>query len=870
MSGKTIVRQISAAALAIAFLPWLAPAQTSPEHFLGHKAGADRKLADYGQIRAYFEKLDQESAKLKLFTIGESTLKRPIIMAVISTEENLDRLDRYREIVRKLRDPRTLALEEAKKLAAEGKTILLITCSIHASEIAASQMSMELAHKLVTGDTPFDADRVLRDVIVLLVPSHNPDGNQMVVDWYRKFLGTKYEGGPMPWIYHHYAGHDNNRDWFMFNLPETRAVSQVLYHDWLPQIHIDEHQMGSTAARLFIPPFMDPPVPNVQPLLWRGVNLCGANMAYDLQKNGFSGVNHGRSFTGWWIGACDDTSWLHNVVGLLSEMASVRVATPVYIEPSEIPQSYYEKRMEFPDPWPGGWWRLRDLVNYELTLSLSLVKTAALHKEDFLFNFYQMYKASIEQVDKNQPYAFVVPAVQPDTPTALRMIDILMMGGVEVHQAKADFTAGGKVYPAGSFVVKMAQPYKPYAWALLERQKYPDLRQYPGGPPIPPYDNAGWTLPLQMGVLCDQVDEPFDADLAFVQKVMPAPAAVPAEPYSVLDSRVNASYTAAFALLREKAEISRSKEAVKGPGFDLPPGSFLVKNSPAVQKILAAQAGKTGLPIFGLSDIESVPKAPLRNPRIGLYQSWRSNADEGWTRYVFDDLGIPYTTMHNDAFKPAKDKKLDLRAGYDVIVFADEDADIIKTGKVDPTSEYARYFMGNWPPEYEGGIEKEGVEALKAFVESGGILITLNNACGLVFKEFQPPARNALEKVDRSKFFCPTSLLQIIVDNASPLGYGMPRKAAAMFSDGLALSTWAPPSGDWDRKVVAAYAESDVLLSGWLLGEDMIARKAAVVDTSYKKGRIILIGFPCQNRAQTHGTYKFLLNGLLYPQPEAK
>jgi hypothetical protein len=224
--------------------------------------------------------------------------------------------------------------------------------------------------------------------------------------------------------------------------------------------------------------------------------------------------------------------------------------------------------------------------------------------------------------------------------------------------------------------------------------------------------------------------------------------------------------------------------------------------------------------------------------------------------------------MHNDAFKGTKDKKVDLKAGYDVIVFPDEDAEIIKTGKIDPTSEYARYFMGNWPPEYEGGIEKEGVEAIKAFVEAGGILVTLNNACGLAFKEFQPPARNALEKVDRSKFFCPTSLLQIIVDNTSPLGYGMPPKAAAMFSDGLALSTWVPPSGDWDRKVVATYSESDVLLSGWLLGEDMIARKAAVVDTQYKKGRIVLIGFPCQNRAQTHGTYKFLLNALLYPQPE--
>jgi hypothetical protein len=870
MSGKPITAKISAAALVWLLLPWLASAQTSPEQFLGHKVGADRKLADYGQIKAYFEKLDQESTRLQLFTIGESTLKKPMIMAVISTEENLAHLDRYREIVKKLRDPRTLQPEEAKKLAAEGKVIVLVTCSIHATEIAASQMSMEFAHKLVTGDTPFDADQVLRDVIVLLVPSHNPDGNQMVVDWYRKYVGTKYEGGPMPWIYHPYAGHDNNRDWFMFNLPETRAVTQVLYHDWLPQIHIDEHQMGSTAARLFIPPFMDPPVPNVQPLLWRGVNLCGAAMAYDLQKNGFSGVNHGRSFTGWWIGACDDTSWLHNVVGLLSEMASVKVATPVYIEPNEIPQSYYERRMEFPDPWPGGWWRLRDIVDYELTLSLSLVKTAAQNKEDFLFNFYRMYKNSIEQVDKNQPYAFVIPPVQHDRPTALRMIDILMTGGVEVHQAKADFMAGGKPYPAGSFVVKMAQPYKPYAWALLERQKYPDLRQYPGGPPVPPYDNAGWTLPLQMGVACDRVDEPFAAELAVYEKTAAPPAALPSEPYSVLDPRINVSYSAVFAALKEKAEVYRSKEAVKGPGFELPPGSFLIKNSPSVQKVLAAQTEKTGLPIYGLAGIDAVPKAPLRNPRIGLYQSWRSNQEEGWTRYVFDDLGVPFTTMHNDAFKGTKDKKVDLRAAYDVIVFPDEDAEIIKTGKIDPNSEFARYFSANWPPEYEGGIEPGGVDALKAFVESGGILITLNNACGLVFKEFQPPVRNALDKVDRSKFFCPTSLLQIVVDNTSPLGYGMPLKAAAMFSDGLALSTFVPPSGDWDRKVVASYAESDVLLSGWLLGEDIIARKAAVVDTSYKKGRIMLIGFPCQSRAQTHGTYKFLLNGLLYPQPEAK
>jgi hypothetical protein len=846
-------------------------AQTSPEKFLGFRPGADRELADYNQIQAYFQKLDQESPKLQLINIGTSTLKKPMIMAVITAEENMGKLAGYREIVRKLRDPRTLSPQEAKILAKEGKVILLITCSLHASEIAATQMSMELAYKLVTGDTPFDADKVLKDVIVLLVPTHNPDGHQLVTEWYRKYVGTKYEGSQMPWLYHHYAGHDNNRDWFMFNLPETRAVTRVLYHDWLPQIHIDEHQMGSTGARLFVPPFMDPPVPNVQPLLWRGVNLCGANMSYDLQKNGFRGVVNSRSFTGWWIGACDDTSWLHNVVGILSEMASVRVATPLYIEPGEIPQPYYEKSMEFIDPWPGGWWRLRDLVDYELTLSLSLVKTAYLHKEDFLFNFYQMYKNSVEKRDKNEPYAFVIPAAQHDYPTTLRMIDILMFGGVEVHEAKADFVAGGKNYPAGSFVVKLAQPYKPYAWALLEQQEYPDLRQYAGGPPIPPYDNAGWTLPLQMGVSCDQVDEPFEATLEKLEKA-PVPAAVKPKAeaaYYVLDCSSNAAYGLVIALLKEKAEVYRSKNNIKWTGFEAAAGSFLVKNSPDVRKVLPGLIEKWPLRVAEVNDIAAIPKEPIRTPRLGLYQSWRGNMDEGWTRYVLDDMGIPYATIHNDAFKAAKDKKVDLKAAYDIIVFADESSDIIKTGKPSQTSERARFFMSNYPPEYEGGIEKEGVDALKAFVEAGGILVTLNGSCELAFKDLQVPARDALERVERTKFFCPTSLLRIEVDNTTPIGYGMPEKAAAMFSDSLAIATSLPPA-EWDRKVVAAYPEKDVLLSGWLLGEEMIARKAAVVDTRYKKGHIILIGIACQSRAQSHGTYKFLLNALLYPQVEEK
>ncbi|MEN6310996.1 MAG: M14 metallopeptidase family protein, partial [Acidobacteriota bacterium] len=618
-------------------------AQTSPESFLGFKVGADRKLADYAQITAYFQKLAKESAKIRLFTIGESVQKRPILMAAISTPENLARLDRWKEITHKLRDPRTLADDEARKLAREGKAIVLITCSLHATEVAASQMSMELAYDFVTGKTFYDAGKILDDVIVLLVPSHNPDGNQMVVDWYKKYVGTKYESGALPWLYHVYAGHDNNRDWFMFNLPETRAVTNVLYRDWLPQIHIDEHQQGSNGARLFIPPFMDPPLPNIQPMVWRGVNIAGAGMAYDLQKHRMSGIVNGRSYTAWWIGACDDTSWLHNVIGILSEAASVRVASPVFIEPNEIPTSFYEKRMDFIDPWSGGWWRLRDIVDYELVLSKSLVKTASLNKEDLLFNFYRMYKDSVENVDRGQPYAFVIPFRQRDYPTMLKMLGVLMTGGVEIHQAKADFTAGGRLYGAGSFIVKMAQPYKAYAWALLEKQKYPDLRQFPGGPPVPPYDNAAWTLPLQMGVLCDQIDEPFEARLEKIDKV-PYPKVPPQgkAAYFILDPRVNASYAMAFALLKEQAEVWRTKTKAAFKGIDLQAGAFIVRNSPQVRQALPAISEKLNLAVLDVDDIGAVEKAPIKNPRIGLFQSWRGNMDEGWTRYAFDDMGIPY------------------------------------------------------------------------------------------------------------------------------------------------------------------------------------------------------------------------------------
>lgn len=847
-------------------LPILASAQTPPDTFLGHKVGEDRKLADYDQILGYFKRLDRESPKLELVTIGESTQKRPMIMAVISAEDNLARIDEIRRTAKKLKEARGLSPEDARKIAREGKVLLLITCSLHADEIAASQMSMELAYDLVTEKAPFDADRVLKDVVVLLVPTHNPDGVQMVVDWYRKYVGTPYEGGSVPWLNHPYAGHDNNRDWYMFNLPETRAVTRVLYHEWFPQILIDEHQMDPMGARLFIPPFMDPPLPNVQPLLWRSIGLCGAGMAYDLQKKGLKGIIQAKRFTGWWNGACHDTSWLHNVVGVISEVAEIKIASPINIEPKEIDKAYSDKSMDFPDPWRGGVWRLRDIVDYELALTFSLIRTAALHREDFLVDSYLMSKASIETREKNQPFAFVIPAYQHDRPTTLRMIDILLDGAVEVHQAETDFIADGRPYPAGSFVVLMAQPYKSYAWTLLETQKYPDLRQYPGGPPIPPYDNAGWTLPLQMGATCDRIETPFETPLRRIDKA-PSPGSIDdpkGHAYAALDSRPNASYSVAFALLKENAEIWRTKIGSSINGMALPAGSFLIKTSPDVLRTLPGLLAKYGLSATGLDEAVDIPKALVKNPRIALYQSWRQNRDEGWTRYMLDDLGISYTTLHNRDFKGTKARKADLRAIADVIIFADENEDIIRTGKSKAGDELTHFPMA-LPPEYEGGIEAEGVDALKAFVEDGGRLVTLNRACGLVLKEFQPPARDILETAERTAFFCPTSILQLDVDNTTPVGFGFPEKIPAVFSKSLAIETRIPIA-EWDRKVVASYAEDDILLSGWLHGEDVISRKAAIIDLKWKKGRIVLIGIRAQHRAQSHGTYKFLLNALLYPE----
>lgn len=833
---------------------WLA-AVTPPEKFLGYPVGADRKLADYGEIRAYFQLLAQESPDIKIVELGKTTQGQDMFMAVITHRDNMPRLAEFVGQSRRLRDAAGLSEADARQIARTGKPIVLATGSIHATEIAANQMSMELAYKLVTGQTPYPQMNLLQDVIFLLIPSINPDGQKLVVDWYRKYVGTKFEGGYIPYLYHPYAGHDDNRDWFMYNLVETRLVTKVLFEDCLPQVHIDEHQMGSTGARLFLPPFDDPPTPQVPPLVWRQAGLIGMGIAADMEQQGFRGITHGSTFTGWWIGACDDTSWFHNVIGLLSELASARLGTPIYVEPGEVQQPERKQTMSSPSPWKGGWWRPRDLVDYELALNFALLKAVALHKEDILYNFYKMNRDAIEQRPAGSPYAYLIPPDQWDPPTALKMMEILKTGGVIIHQADEPFRAAGREYPAGTFILYTAQPYRPYLDSLMQKQKYPDTRRWEGGPPVPPYDNAAWTLPYQMGVKWEAVSEPFQAKATRMETFsFPAPPPSAADSgVLLLSARENDAYGVAARLLQQGVAVYRATQG----GDSLAAGDFLVPLAAESAARIRALAAETRLQARSLPHLPA-GTAPVKLPRVGIYQPWLTSMDEGWTRLLLDRFGFPFTVLHNADIQAGK-----LRDKLDVLILADIPLEALVNAK--PEHPPYESFTVLLPPEFEGGIGDKGTEAIKEFVKAGGRLACFNHSSDFAIKTFQLPVVNTLAKLTPEQFICPTSLLRIQVTDRSPLGWGMPADAVAMFAGGLAFQTWVP-SGDTDRRIVAVYPEEEILASGWLTGEKYLTQKAAVVDFTVEKGKVFLYGIRPQHRCQTHGTFKLLFNALLWPE----
>jgi hypothetical protein len=752
---------------AIAFLlaTTLTAAVQSPSQFFGFEVGADRKLADYKQIVSYFRALAAASPRVRVETLGKTTLGEDFIMAVVTSDGNMRNLENIRETARRLADPRGLSDEQVAQLARDGKAIVLVTCNIHASEIASSQMAMEWAHALATANDA-ETKRRLDNVVLLLVPSLNPDGETMITDYYRKFLGTRYEGGRLPWLYHHYVGHDNNRDWFMLTQVETKAMSRAVYHEWYPQVWVDEHQMGTDGPRMFIPPFADPVDPDVHPLIWREANLVGTNMAFRLEQQEKAGLIYGYSFDAYWLGGTRNTGWWKNISGLLLETASARIASPIVIDPSELHGGSkglveYKATVNHPHPWGGGTWRMRDIMDYERIASDALLETAADRREDLLRDVAVRAKAAIAFGARK---AYRIPRDQHDWPTAQFLAALLLEHGVEIQQADN-----------GDYWIPMAQPYSRFLVEMLEPQRYPEVRLQPGKDILRPYDVATWTLPLAMGVTV------------------------------------------------EKTTMGASQKPV-------------TQITPATKAVLTKHATQ--------------PK-----PRIAIYNPWGGALDEGWTRWLLDQYGFAPKSLHPQ----------DVKAGlqnYDVFILPDIEKDEIANGRR-AGSEGAMKYVDELPPDYRGALDKEGAAALKTFVESGGTLLAFNAGCDYVIDNFNIPVRNALAK--STDFSVPGSLVRVRVRNDHPVTAGMPEETAIFIDHPIAFETTLP-GNEMQRWVLATYPDEprDILLSGWIAGEDKLTRKAAAVAMTYGKGRIVLLGFRPQHRGQTHATFPMIFNALYW------
>jgi hypothetical protein len=819
-----------------------APTLVAPGDYLGHPVGADFKLADWEKITGYFEHLGSASAAVRVDTLGRTTQDRPFLLAVVTAPENMARLEEIRLNQAKLADPRQLGEGELEALLASQPAVVLISNNIHGTEIASSQGVMELAYTLAT-DPQLAA--TLEDVVVLLIPSMNPDGQQMVSDWYERTLGTAYEGSGMPWLYHYYVGHDNNRDFYMLTQVETRLLTDLLYRKWFPEIVYDIHQMGSSGARLFVPPFDDPANPNIDPLLVRMISLYGLQISTDLEAAGKSGVVNASRFDLWWHGGLRTVPARHNMIGILSESASVRLASPVFLEPDQVRQPQHG--INFPNPWPGGWWHIRDIIDYQLIAARAIIGLAARERPVLIGNFVKLGQRAVSAGRDEPPFAYVIPAGQRDMGSAAAMLDVLRGGAVEIHRANAPFEADGLAYPAGSWVVLMAQPYRAHAKDLLERQVYPDLRVFPGGPPDTPYDAAGWTLPLQMGVEAVEVLRPFDADLQLVSEEIRPPAGRVAGsgPTFIVSNTTNAANLAIHRLLAAGGSVAFLSQPAGSGDRSWPVGSAVLQgaNARGLLQELANDGGLTAEAFSGRATGYRVDGL-----RLGLYQPWSASMDEGWTRWVFDGWDLPYRTLHDTEIRAG-----DLRARYDVIVLPD----------VSPSSIVEGRRPGTVPSEYAGGLGDTGTAAIRAFVRAGGTLVCIDSSSGFAIEQLglaiQDVRPSGSEQRSGNAFYAPGSILAIEIDPSHPVGYGMPEEIVAYYSNSPIFQV---EEGARDVTIVARYPEAGQLLSGYALHPEYLSGKAALVEARYGSGRVVLFGFRPQYRGQSHETFKILFNAI--------
>ena len=853
MRAASWVSIVSAITFSAALALPASAAPPTPKEVLGYDAGEDYKLARYEDVVDYFHKLAASSDRIKMFTSGKTTQGRTFEYGVISAPENLAKFDHYKEVSRRLAEVKGLDDAAAKALAKDAKIIVHIDGGMHSSEVAAHQSMIDLAYQLVATEGDPQIDAIRKDVIVVVWPTLNPDGMDMVVDWYRKYVKTPYEGR-MPYVYQEYVGHDNNRDGYMLNMIESQNIYKTA-QEYSPVIWYSHHQSAPMPARIWVPPFADPMSSNISPYVRTWTTSIGVNMMAEFEARQMPGAIAEARFDNWYPGFLDYTHVFRNTIAYFTESAHPS-ATPKNYDPKDFPKNTRDLKalVFYPSPWKGGMWHLSDTLRYDTVASISTLDTAVRYREQLLYNRYQAGRDTIKRFESESLFAYVIPGGQPDAPQAALLAQKLIDQGLTVTETKSAVTLGGQSYPAGSWVIPMLQPYAALVKELFEVQKYPDaILSGNGGKPVTlPYDVTGWTLPLQMGVKAIEVKEKLSPDvLASLQPVTKAEVKggiVGEGRIFALSRQVNGSFVVMNEALAKGANAAIASVPVKTINGE-ESGAIILKgiSREALQAILVAH-GVTA------TALASAPAAEtIRKGRVALYRPWGSNIDEGWTRWILEQYRFGPTSLYN-----ADVKKGGLKAKFDTIVLPDlKDRDTLLNG----------LSALDTPEPYAGGIGDEGSIALKKFVSDGGTLVALNGAADAIVDLFALPVANVVKNAEADKFFCSGALLQVSLKQPSRATAGEPAEPVVMFWRGPVFE----PRRGFKGNILASYAPAgNPLRSGVLLHPEAIQGKAAALEVEYGKGRVFLYGFRPQWRAQSHGTYKMLFNTLYtYPSHEA-
>ena len=872
---------------------------TSPEDYLGFKPGADYQLITYEQAIGYFELLASQTDRMEIFDMGPTSAGRRMKYGVISSSQNLAALEHYKQINRKLSLVKDISETEAKNLAKEGKVIVWIDGGLHGSEVAPAQLLPTLAYDLVTKNDERTA--IIRENVFTLLVFANPDGMTIVSDWYMGNVGTPYETSPVPWLYHKYVGHDNNRDSFMSNLVETRNMNKATSAEWFPEILYDQHQTGPFPARIWIPPESEPTNPNVHPMIIRWKSLIGSAMGKAFEEAEQPGAISRIRYDSWYPGYVTQVTDGRNIVSVITETQLYRYATPQFFPLSSFPSEHRDliSGVFYPNPWLGGWWRLGDAVSYNYTACFAVLETAAIYRSDLLFNKYRMGVDITKKFQNQPPYGWIFPPDQPDFYSTILMLNRLLVNAIEIYKADESFVYAGISFPEGTFIIPAGQPYGLLAKNLFEIQNYPDLRKYPhlwqgivgsakpGKEPLRPYDGVGWTLPIQMGIKYYELSRPVDPKSTRITEAITRSGSISGGGSDVVFSHAdNGSFIAVNKILQAGGKVHIAQESFSLSGVKYPKGTFVVTGGSVRGNRLGDIAKETGLAMK--KGKVQVKLKPVSKSRIALYKSWTASMDAGWISWVLEEYDFPFLFLTNAEVKAGS-----LNDRFDVILLADQRAASIING----------HRKGTIPPDYVGGITADGVDNLKEFILNGGTLVCNKSSSLLPIQYFKFPIRNVLAKVKSDSFNCPGSILKMSYNTDHPLAFGMQKKGIAFFSRGLVFEvikdtvktkdSKPKPAAKGDNKpvakdgkkpaepskkpvkkekpinyakvtpeIVAHYPDEPLMASGWMIGEDIIQEKAAIMNVPFGKGNVVLFGFNVHNRAQAYSTFKLLFNAL--------